>query len=271
MSQTMYEKPFRPHAVNVAAGARPQPLLAADCSPVEAGPLCRDPEMEGKLVTDDRVAGAHREQYRRLAASLHQLHPEGLSIVMVASAMPAEGKTLTAVNLALTFSQSYQRDVLLIDADLRRPRLHAMFGVPDGDGLSQHLAGANEPVLRVRPIAPQLSLLSAGAATADPMARLTSARMKRVFTQAADSFDWVIVDTPALAILPDAELLASMVDGVLLVIRARSTPYESVKRAVDALGRARIVGIVLNQVDPALLQPHAGEYDRYYSQERAGE
>ncbi len=225
----------------------------------------------GLLAIDEQMAPVHREQYRRLAASLHQLRSDGLSIVMVASAVPGEGKTLTAANLGLTFSQSYHREVLLIDADLRRPGLHKAFGLANEDGLSEMVAGSIERKLTARPVLPQLWLLPAGGPTADPMAVLTSPRMKRVFGQAAESFEWVIVDTPAMTLLPDASLLASMVDGVLLVVRAGSTPCEAVRRVVESIGRGRIVGTVLNRANPGALRPYTGRYDEYYLQQSAGE
>ncbi len=218
----------------------------------------------GRLVTDAQMPPVYREQYRRLAASLHRLRSDGLSIVMVASALPGEGKTLTAANLGLTFSQSYRREVLLIDADLRRPGLHKVFGLANEDGLTDMMAGAIERKLTVRPVVPQLWLLPAGAPTADPMAALTSPRLKRVFAQAAESFDWVIVDTPAMNLLPDATLLASMVDGVLLVVKAGSTPCDPVRRLVEAIGRGRILGSVLNQANARVLRPYTSRYDEYY-------
>ncbi len=269
MSLAMHESRFRPRAVHVSPQAPPAARAGVSGGAIEAA-IETAPAAPPTLPVDRNLAGARGAQYRRLAASLHQLHPEGLSSVMVTSAMPGEGKSLTAVNLALTFSQSYHKEVLLIDADLRRPRLHEMFGFDGGDGLTQFLTAPNERMLPVRSVAPRLSLVTAGEATPDPMAKLTSARMKRAFAQASEAFDWVIVDTPAAAILPDAELIAAMVDGVLLVIRARSTPYESVKRAVDAIGRSRIVGVVLNQADADLLGSEIDKYERNYTKQAAG-
>ena len=93
-----------------------------------------------KLVGDDRMLTTSREQYRRLAATLHRIQAtSGLKVVMIASAVAGEGKTLTAANLALTFSESYEQNVLLIDADLRRPSLARTFGVPSSPGLSDGL------------------------------------------------------------------------------------------------------------------------------------
>jgi Mrp family chromosome partitioning ATPase len=92
------------------------------------------------------------------------------------------------------------------------------------------------------------------------MAGLTSDRMRRVIQEAKAAFDWVIIDTPPLVLLPDAHLLASMVDGVVLVVRANRTPYPLVKRDVDAIGKERILGVVLN----ATADAPAGADDYYY-------
>jgi protein-tyrosine kinase len=180
-------------------------------------------------------------------------------VVMIASAVQGEGKTLTAANLALTFSESYQRRVLLIDGDLRRPALHSIFRVANSSGLS-NLTSSQQERLFARPVTARLALLPAGPPTADPMADLTSDRMARVIDEARESFDWVIIDTPPVVLLSDANLLSAMVDCAVLVVKAGSTPHELVTRAVSALGRDRIIGTVLNRSER---EPHHsyGYYD----------
>ncbi len=193
---------------------------------------------------------ASREQYRRLAATLHHHQTDnGLKVVMIASAMMGEGKTLTAANLALTLSESYQRSVLLIDADLRRPSLNKVFGINGAPGLAEGLSALEEGKVTLHQVSPRLSVLPAGKPSSDPMAGLTSGRMRRVIDEARESFDWVILDTPPVGLLTDANLLAAMVDGTVLVVQAGSTPYDLVKRAVEAIGAARVLGVVLNRAD----------------------
>jgi len=214
-----------------------------------------------KLVTDRRIPPVSREQYRRLAAVLHaSQEASGVKVVMVASAAEGEGKTLTAANLALTLSESYRRSVALIDADLRRPALQTLFGLPDSAGLSECLVAREEQKLKIWPVSPTLSVLPAGHPTGDPMAALTSERMRRVIGEAKETFDWVIVDTPPVLLIPDAQLLGSMVDGVIVVIRAGRTPHDLVRRAVDALGHAQILGTVLNG---ATTNPAGSSYEYY--------
>ena len=223
-----------------------------------------------KTVIDSDMMPASREQYRRLAAALHQAQrTSGFKVVMVASAVAGEGKTLTASNLAMTLSESYRRDVLLIDADLRRPSLHMVFQVAGAPGLSDGLITADDPKLPLHRVSERLAILPAGRPTSDPIGALTSERMRRLIDEAREVFDWVVIDTPPVGLLTDAALLSSMADGVVLVVKAESTPHDMVVRAVNAIGRERVIGTVLNR---AKEQPNRTSYDyyKYYSQAEPG-
>ena len=227
-----------------------------------------DSRLTEKIVVDQNMNAASREQYRRLAAVLHDAHnTQGLQVIMVASAVAGEGKTLTASNLALTFSESYQKRVLLIDADLRRPTLHSVFRLDTTLGLGDGLLSTSESKMLVRQVSPRLAVLPAGRPSSDPMAGLTSERMRRLIDEARQSFDWVILDTPPIMLLPDAHLLAAMVQGAVMVVRANSTPFELIKRATDALGRQRILGVVLNRAEPG----HSADHYQYYGYGDTGE
>jgi capsular exopolysaccharide synthesis family protein len=216
-----------------------------------------------KLVIDTSMASSSREQYRRLGAVLHHMQQlTGLTVVMVTSGVPGEGKTLTCTNLALTFSESYGRRVLLIDADLRRPTIHSMFNIDNSSGLSDGLSAVQERKMLVRQVSEKLGVLPAGRPTSDPMASLISDRMRRLIEEARAEFDWVIIDTPPVALLPDAHILAAMSDGALLVVKAESTPYAVVKRAADAIGQERTLGVVLNRADE---HAHSTGYYGYYN------
>jgi len=228
-----------------------------------AAPRAVQKAVEGKLVLSRETSRVSIEQYRRLAASLHDLQLEhGLKILMVSSAVPREGKTLTVVNLALTFSESYQQRVLIIDADLRRPSIHEMFGLPSGPGLAEVMRAADSPLPLVD-VSPYLSVLTAGRADATLMAQLASDRFRSVIKDASASFDWVLIDTPPVGLLPDAQLVARVSDGVLFVIAAGSTPYELVQHGIAELGADRIVGTVLNRVEARTLAAN-DYYGRYY-------
>ena len=200
------------------------------------------------------------EQYRRLAGRLYIAQAEhGTRVVMVTSAMPGEGKTLTSTNVALTLAESYKRQVLLIDADLRRPWVHEMFQVPNLSGLNDGLRSAEDHKIPLLRLTDNLSILTAGRPDRDPMSVLSSDRMRRVLQEASSRFDWVIIDTPPVALLTDAHLLASLVDAVVLVVQAGKTPLSAINKAVEAVGRERILGIVLNRADHASVY-HAYDY-----------
>jgi protein-tyrosine kinase len=218
-------------------------------------------EMAGRIVGAPGASHMLSEQFRRLAATLHHAQlVQGTKIVMVTSANPADGKTLTATNLALTLSASYRRQVLLIDADLRRPSLHEIFRVPNVAGLNEGLKARENAKLAVLRISDTLTLLPAGRPDPDPMSGLTSARMGEILQEGAARFDWVIVDTAPIGLLADANLLSTMVDGSLLVIRANQTPFTAVNKALENLGRDRILGVVLNAAEGMADPDHYGRY-----------
>jgi protein-tyrosine kinase len=222
-----------------------------------------NPAVLDRLVVNDHTTPALAEQFRKLAATLHHAQlTDGIKVIMVTSGMAADGKTLTATNLALTLSESYRRDVLLIDADLRRPSLHEIFQVPNISGLNEGLqADADEKLSTLR-VTDTLTLLPAGRPNADPMSSLTSERMRGIIEEASTSFDWVILDTPPVGLLADANLLVDMVDGALLVVLAERTPYKAVSKAVDTVGRDRILGVVLNG---SMTREETEYYERRYS------
>lgn len=226
-------------------------------------PLIRGPhdEVAEKLVVSPNAPAGMVEQYRKLAATLYYAQVErGVKILMVTSAIPGEGKSLTTSNLALTLSESYRRRVLLIDADLRRPSLHLIFRIPNMSGLGEELKpGATGPLCPIK-LTENLSLVPVGERADDPMAGLTSSRMRQLVHDAAEPYDWVIIDTPPVGLLSDAKLLASMVDGALFVIGAGETQYPLVQGALDALGREKVLGIVLNR---AVDHTATGKYGYY--------
>jgi capsular exopolysaccharide synthesis family protein len=210
-------------------------------------------EGEEKVVVSSIGDPLLVEQFRKMAATLHQMQLDHQThTVMLASALAGEGKTLTALNLALTLSGSYRRRVLLVDADLRRPTLHTLLNVPNGSGLTdalQHEQQSNGHAT-IFEVAPRLALLPAGRPSADPMSLVTSSRMRSLLSAAAKEFDWVVLDTPPVLMLPDAHLLAAMVDVALVVAVAGRTPAHLALRAIEMVGRERVAGVVLNRTDP---------------------
>ncbi|MBP7569174.1 MAG: CpsD/CapB family tyrosine-protein kinase [Acidobacteria bacterium] len=229
-----------------------------------------DPTVVERLVISAEARAGTLEQYRRLAGTLHQAQVErNVRTVMVSSALPGEGKTLTATNLALTLSESYRRRVLLIDADLRRPALHQLFQVSNLHGLNDVLQAETDGRLRLAEVSKTLKLLPAGRPDPDPLGSLTSPRMRQIVEEAAAAFDWVIVDTPPIGLLTDGHILAGILDATLLVIRAEATPYPLVQKAIEVIGRERIIGVVLNRARPAT-DGHYGDYYQHYERRAEG-
>jgi capsular exopolysaccharide synthesis family protein len=242
----------------------PRPVFLPEARPAKATRQVPTPasdlDLRARLVTGgaDPVS---LEQYRRLAAALHDAQVErGLKTIMITSALPGEGKTLTVANLALTLSESYARRVLVIDADLRWPSLHQTFGVANSQGLSEALDAGNDPA--VVEVSSRLSLMTAGKPGPAPLAGLTSARMGALLKECAARFDWVLVDSSPVGVLPDGQVLARLIGAVILVIKAGSTPSATVERAVADLGPEYILGTVLNRVEPRRI-PDAGYYAKY--------
>ncbi len=218
-----------------------------------------EPPLEERALPprlDERAAKAIEspifiEQFRRASASLIEAQAAAngsLKVLLVASASPGDGKTMTALNLALVLGRSYGRRVLLIDGDLRRPSLHRVVGVSNRSGLADALQARSDVRLEVAPITDTVTLLPAGPADPDPLRSLSSARMKRVIQEASQRFDWVIIDSAPVGAVADASVLATLVDGIVFVVRAEHSQYPAVKKAMQTLGHDRILGVILNGV-----------------------
>jgi Mrp family chromosome partitioning ATPase len=152
--------------------------------------------------------------------------------------------------------------VLLLDCDLRRPKMHEALGVSGRPGLAE-TAASGVPVSPIQ-VTTRLALVPAGRSTADPVGALTSAGVIALLEQNRAAFDWIVLDTPPAAVLPDAGLLNEQVDGAVLVIAAGRTDFDMVSRAVATIGRDRILGVVLNGVDARDMT--AADHHEYYSQ-----
>jgi capsular exopolysaccharide synthesis family protein len=200
------------------------------------------------------------EQYRRLAAALHDAQTtQGLKVVMITSALPRDGKTLTAVNLALTLSESYSRRVLMIDADLRQPAMHQVLGIRNSAGLNEVLHGEVQELPLIT-VSPTLSVLTSGSSRSTPLAGLASERMGTLLDECASRFDWVLIDVPPVGLLADAQILGRLTGAVILVIRAGATPHAAVERAISQIGREAIIGTVLNAVEDSSMHAYYGDY-----------
>jgi protein-tyrosine kinase len=202
-----------------------------------------------RLIVHAEADPVFVEQYRRLGAALHHVQVQrGIRTVMVTSAVAAEGKTLSATNLALSLSRSFQKRVLLVDGDMRKPSIHRLLQIENRIGLGDWLKRPSEP-WQAHTLSPTLSVMTGGNHDADPVALLTSGAWQRVLAEARDQFDWVVVDTSPIVLFPDAELFADGVDGCVLVVDAESTTSPAAVAAVAAIGASRILGVVLNRAE----------------------
>ncbi len=230
-----------------APSLRLEQLLAMDWQPF-------GPELDSKLVLMRRVDPAAVEQYRRLATALLDAQTtRGVRTVLVTSAAAGEGKTLTALNLALTLAHVHGKRVLLVDANLRAPRIHVLLQTSAGAGLAACLGAAAPPSLPVVGLMDTLALLPAGAAGADP-GLIASDAMRHLLAGTRGKYDWVVLDGASVNAQPETAGLAAIVDGVVLVVRADETPGRTVSEAVDAIGRERVLGVVLNQASRAAVE-----------------
>lgn len=193
---------------------------------------------------------------------------DGSRSLVVTSTGPGEGKSMVAGNLAVGLAQSGQR-VLLVDADMRKPKAHEIFVVPQEPGLSNLLVGQAKASETVRKTSvPGLWVLPAGRTPPNPAELLGSPRFRDFVASLKDHFDWVIIDSPPVMAVTDASLIAHYATGVLFVIGAEMTSRHAAQRALDQLERvnARFVGGVLNRVD---LDGNPYYYSQYYRKEYA--
>lgn len=202
------------------------------------------------------------EQFRTLRSRLYLLRGKNkkqLRTLLVTSAIPAEGKTFVANNLAQAIVQQPDRRVLIIDADLRRSRMHMALGAPFAPGLTNYLRGeADEMAVIQHGQEANLCLIAGGDEVTNPSEMLFNGRLGTLLDRVAPAFDWIILDSPPCLLVSDASMLADLCDGVLLVVRAGSTPSATAQRACQELQRKNVVGVVLNAVAGA---PTYGAYD----------
>jgi receptor protein-tyrosine kinase/non-specific protein-tyrosine kinase len=200
-----------------------------------------------KVVTDAEASAGVVEQYLNLAGHLQWWQAKsGGKCVIVSSATAGDGRTLTALNLALALRSSFQRHVLLVDCDLHHPALHEALLVERRPGVTDAVAAGARPSAVM--VSAKLSVLPAGRPSSNATAILKSDAMAALLQQMRAEYDWIIIDTPPAAEHPDAGLLGPLADGVLLVVAAGRTTAATVRRVVAGIGRKRIVGMVLNGV-----------------------
>jgi len=208
---------------------------------------------------DDTARGT--EEFRTLRSRLYHMREKmTLKKVLVTSALPKEGKSFTSSNLAQVMVRQHGRRVLLIDADLRGPRLHLMLGTTPGPGLSDYLQGRNDEfsIMQRGPME-NLFFIPSGTGIEDPAELVGNGRLKILLQRVEPLFDWIIVDSPPAIPVSDASVLAKACDGVLMVVRSNSTPSDVARKARAEFPDQCLVGVVLNGTSD-----EAAPYSRYY-------
>jgi protein-tyrosine kinase len=188
------------------------------------------------------------EQYRTLRARISQsedTHP--MRVIQITSPGKGDGKTVTALNLALTMAQEFQRRVLIVDADLRAPNVNGLLGLPPGPGLVDVLTGTSalEEALVEIP-EHHLTVLRAGRTYERPAEMLGSGPMRRLVDSLRTQFDRIVVDS-APTTVADAGAVAPLSDGLLLVVRASTTTTPAISRAIATLSSSKLLGLVFNE------------------------
>ncbi len=222
------------------------------------------PAPEAHLMgADGEPHGGPSEEFRSLRTRLnHMQSMQDLHCIVVTSASPSEGKTFTACNLALAQAQ-LETPVLLADLDLRRPVMHNQFQCDKVPGFSDFVLGEKpleECVRRVE--GTNLYLLPAGSQVRNPLELLNMRQVKYSLDALRKVFNWVILDTPPLLFSADANLLATMTDGTIIVVRIGSTTYDNVIRAMQSLCENNVLGIVANGARAGELY---SKYTYYYT------
>lgn len=186
--------------------------------------------------------------------------------IMVTSAMPGDGKTFVAANLAASIALGIDEYVLIVDCDMRRSNLHEMFGLSNRSGLHEYLKNEKAlPELLIKTSINKLSILPAGSQPRNPSELLASGAMRSFLEEVRDRYDdrFIILDTPPSQVLAETNVISNFVDGIVFVIKENQTPREMAKKAVDALGKEKILGTVVNGHNQ-LHRTYENYYKRYY-------
>jgi protein-tyrosine kinase len=245
----------------------PPPAWTPVPAPAVHPPPAREPRpapgarLDPSLVAATASHSLAAEQYRALRTRIKRAeNGRVLRTIAITSPAKGDGKSLTAANLALTMAQEFQQRVLLVDGDLRRPSVHRLFGVADGPGLSDVLLGGVEPDDAIVTLPDRnLSLLPAGTPPGHPAELLGSAAMRRLLDTLRTHYDRVLIDLPPVAPLADLHIVAPMVDGVLMIVRAGVTPKPAIERALAGLDGGKVLGLVLNEAGDRATDRHTYE------------
>lgn len=217
-----------------------------------------------RLITEN-LASRVAESYRGLRTNIQFASlDKPIKTILFTSTAPAEGKSTTVANLAIAFAQTGS-SVLLIDADLRRPTLHKVFGIGNPLGLTNLLMQSVAEQIALRDVGvPNLRIVTSGPIPPNPAEVLGSMRMRELLKRFTSEFDYVLIDSPPTLAVTDSSILSSIVDGVVLVVAADEISTDKAKKAKAQLDgvKANILGVVLNGTEKDSREDY---YYYYYS------
>jgi exopolysaccharide/PEP-CTERM locus tyrosine autokinase len=234
-------------------------------------PIPDDLVLNDKVVSFFAPSSMVTEQFRRLRTII--IKPgivNSPKIIMVASAVSGEGKSLVAVNLASIISVELHSHALLIDCDLRNPSLTRWFGLEEKKGLSDYLTGKAEiQDLLIKTSIDKLSILSGGSIQENPVELIGSNKMKTLIQDLKSRYEdrYIIIDSSPILATTEPSVLNEIVDGIILVVKSGDTPRETIQQAIKLLNKNKILGVVLNNMQfktKALFQRYFGANHQYY-------
>ena len=244
---------------NGRPGAMLQPTLLREVVEIPFAPA-----PESHLLDLRKSHETPAEEFRTLRTRLNHLQTlQPLHTVVVTSPSPAEGKTFTAVNLALAEAHLAENFVLLADLDLRRPIIHNLLQTDRSPGFSDYLTGQCSFAGALRKLSGMnMYFLPAGTPVKNPLELLNLKQAKNMFEELPQLFNWAIFDTPPLLFSADANLMATLADGTILVVKIGTTTFDNVTRAIQSLCENNVLGIVANGARASELY---SKYTYYYS------
>lgn len=231
-----------------------------------------DPLPESLLINPAKPRAMPAEEFRTLRTRLNHLQTlQPLHSLVVTSPSPAEGKSFTAMNLAVAQAQLAEKRVLLADFDFRRPTIDKTFRIAGQPGITDFLQGRSRTSDLISRIADSnLYLLTAGGPAANPLELLNLKECRALMDALRTHFDWVIIDTPPLLFAADANLISTMADASVLVVRIGSTTFDAVSRAMQSLCENNVLGVVVNGARRGeLYSKYTYYHDYYYSENPA--
>lgn len=222
------------------------------------------PDVEHMLFFAPQDHAKGMEEFRTLRSRLYQIRQKRkLQKVIVTSALPAEGKSFVAANLAQVMVRQHGRRALLIDGDLRHSQLHIALGAPAVPGLTSYLRGeVDEYAIIQRGPLENLFFIPGGEELPNPAELIANGRLRLLLQRVQDAFDWIIVDSPPTVLIADARVMADCCDGVLMVVRSAATPLDMALKVRQEFEGKPLLGVVLNCVEPRAI--YGSYYGSYY-------